>query len=921
MPPLDQQGRSRTEGGKRPNPRCHRPDSIDHNEEEFMKVKQTPIAAAVSLALLGAAFAAQAEEAQAPAPAQLDQVVITGIRASLQTSATIKKNATAIVDAVSAEDVGKLPDSDVGQALGRIPGISVGRDFGVGASVSIRGTDPQMTYTTLNGQTVASTGWYDQKDVDRSFNYSLLPPELIGGMEVYKSSQADLTEGGIGGTVIVKTRKPLDQPAGTAFVSVKMGKGSISGADREASGLYSWRNEAKTFGVLVAGTVEKGNYIRRGIEADNRWNGDVEPTVFVQDRKRQAANITLQARPVQGLELGLNYLHLNYDANNSNTSQYIFSGEDPQDCKQTNPVNGLCTLHTRTTADPTSEHVFFQNWVRRASMSSDSLVLDGSFHGEGFKVSAVGGSTKAKGGTDQTANFAYVNAPPTDPNGWGTANAYAPLPLWTGTIDATGQQLKLYPSSNQSVTMSNLPGQSQSESWANGRGPNQDKEDFLQLDASIDLDGGMLTAFKFGLRGTNHSFTKSGQVGLYAAAPKTVGTPTLFDGSVQLGGWNVPKPNIGAMLAAASGNLTGWVDDRSAYGLLNEKNQAAYGMFEFETPQLRGNFGLRYVHTKASATGYVFDGTLWPTTDPQYTANNDGWSKSLTTQSASYGKFLPSLNIAYDLQKDLILRFAAAQAMTRPNFANMFLAQVVGFNDKNTQNDAFNYGTPALKPQTSNQFDLGLEYYYGRGNLVSAALFYKKIDNFITTTTQYHQKIGVVSPDTGLDDWSLYRYINAGGGSIKGLELQANHGFGNGFGTQANYTFSNATAPSSSYEDQLNMFTLSSRHNANLVGYYEDSNYTARLAYSWRSKYMVRESGWYGDRMHAPYGSLDLSLGWNITKQLRLSFDATNLLKRDDIQYGAADPASSVRPSLKAGFPIWSYEGERTYRLGLSAKF
>ncbi|MDP1159484.1 TonB-dependent receptor plug domain-containing protein, partial [Klebsiella variicola] len=89
--------------------------------------------------------------------------------------ANIKKNASAVVDAVSAEDVGKLPDSDVGQSLGRIPGISVGRDFGVGASVSIRGTDPQMTFTTRNGQTVASTGGYDQKDVDRSFNYSLLP--------------------------------------------------------------------------------------------------------------------------------------------------------------------------------------------------------------------------------------------------------------------------------------------------------------------------------------------------------------------------------------------------------------------------------------------------------------------------------------------------------------------------------------------------------------------------------------------------------------------------------------------------------------------------------------------------------------------------------------------------------------------------
>ncbi|WP_164034268.1 hypothetical protein, partial [Serratia marcescens] len=82
-----------------------------------------------------------------------------------------------------------------------------------------------------------------------------------------------------------------------------------------------------------------------------------------------------------------------------------------------------------------------------------------------------------------------------------------------------------------------------------------------------------------------------------------------------------------------------------------------------------------------------------------------------------------------------------------------------------------------------------------------------------------------------------------------------------------NYTYADARAPSSSYEDQLNLFTLSSKHNINAVGYFENESYTARLAYSWRSKYMVRESGWYGNRMHDAFGSLDLSLGWNITKE------------------------------------------------------
>lgn len=873
-----------------------------------MKVKQTPIAAAVSLTLLAASFAAQAQQAAAaPAAQQLEQVVVTGIRASLQTATNIKKNAGAIVDAISAEDVGKLPDSDVGETLGRIPGVSVARDFGQGAAVSIRGTDPQMTYTTLNGQTVASTGWYDQKSIDRSFNYSLLPPEMIGGLEVYKSSQADLTEGGIGGTVIVKTRRPLDLAAHTAFASVKAGKGTISDTNQEVSGLYSWRNEGRTFGVLVSGAFEKGDYLRRGVESDMRWSGDVAPTVFVQERERKAFNVTLQARPAPGFELGLNALRLELEADNSNTSHYIFTGNSGT-CEQTDAA-GLCVLHTRSTANPATDNVFLQNWVRSAAMTSDSLVLDGAYKGEGFRLSGVAGSTKAEGGTKQTTNFAYGQ--------WAPVTGTASLPFWTGTIDARGKEISIQPSSNQTIGVSNLPATSSPEGWASGRGPNEDKENFGQVDLTIDLDWAGLTSFKTGARATEHTFTRSGARGRHAATPVTGNTAGLYNGTLDMvGGWTVPEPDIGAMLSLASANITSWVEDRSAYGQLKEKNGSLYGMVEFERGALHGNAGLRYVRTTATATGYAFDGT--PTTD---VGQNNGWSTRKVSESSKYSEVLPSVNAVYDLSKDTLLRFAAAKALTRPNFTNMFLASVTGFDDTNPSNDGFTYGTPSLKPQTSNQFDLGFEHYYGRGNLIGAALFYKKIDNFVTTRTTPNQKVGVISPDTGVDNWTISRFVNAGGGSIKGIELQLNHGFGNGFGATANYTYADATAPASSYDDELNLFTLSSKHTANLVGYYENETYSARLAYSWRSKYMVREAPfWYGNRMHDDIGSLDLSLGWNITKQLRLSVEAQNLTKQKDIQYGAGNSAG-VRPSLRNGFPAWSFAGETTYQVGLSAKF
>ena len=885
-----------------------------------MKVRQTPIAAAVTITLLSATLAhAQQAENQTDKkaePSQLEQVVVTGIRASLQTAVNIKKNANAVVDAVSAEDIGKLPDSDVGQSLGRIPGVSVGRAFGQGASVSVRGSDPQMTYTTLNGQTVASTGWYDQQTVDRSFNYSLLPPELIGGMEVYKSSQADLTEGGIGGTVIVKTRKPLDLAANTVFGSVRYGDGTISDSEKDLSGLYSWRNEARSFGVLVAGGVSKGDYIRRGVEADSRWNSDVAPTAFIQERKRTALNVALQARPVEGLELGLNLLKMKLDADSSNASDYLMHDAN---CDKrvaiTSPgghnPNGLCVHSTTTSANPLP-HKFFQVWAREASMDSDSVVADAHYKLGNAKYDFVIGSTKAKGGTSATTNYQTAAFD-------GAAGPFK-RPNWQGTIDATGHQIQVNPSSNQSWGLSALPTQMSPETWATSAGPNKDKEKFGQFDATFDLDWGVISAFKTGLRLADHTFEKRSFRPIWNATVAPVNTASLFDGSVDVGGWTVPRANIGAMLSNTAKNIGSWVEDRSGYGELNEKNRSVYGMFEFDTQGLRGNFGLRYISTKATSTGYKFDGVSPP---DQY-AGNQNWAKTKASTRSTYNDVLPSINLAFDLKSNLVLRATASQAVTRPNFANMFGVTVSGYNDDRNGNETWTIGNIALKPMKSSQADLGLEYYYGRGNMLSATYFVKDISNFVVANVANNQKVGLVDPKTGVDNWTVQSFENAGGGRIRGLELQANHAFGNGFGAIGNYTFTEGTAPASSYLDQLGVFTQASKHNVNLVGYYENESYFGRLAYNWRSKYMIREGAfWYGNRMHDAYGTLDASIGWNINKNLKLSFEAVNLTKEDDVQYGAAaaNATSGIKDPLRAGFPAWSFKGETTYKVGLSAKF
>jgi iron complex outermembrane recepter protein len=858
------------------------------------------------------ALASSVSIAQA-ATDSVEEVMVTGIRGALKNSVEIKRNSTAMVDAVSAEDVGKLPDADVGQSLGRIPGVSVGRAFGQGASVSIRGSDPQMTYTTLNGQSVASTGWYDQQAMDRSFNYSLLPSELIGGMDVYKSTQADLAEGGIGGTVIIKTRKPFDLDANTLVGSVKGSIGTVSDdVAPELSGLYSWKNDAETLGVLVAAAVSNGDYIRRGVESDSRWSADVAPTTFVQERERKALDINVQARPTDNIELGLHALSMELVGNNSNTSHYIFHA--PNCTKRNTAVSsgfnpdGVCLASNTSAANATD--AFIQTWARVGTMTSDSLAFNASYTGEGFKADFIHGMTSADGGTDLTTNYAY-----------GPWTAGTSMPKWAGVIDATGKEISVRPSQSQDTNVGHFsPTTGPGGSWATTRGPNADEEVFTQLDFTFDLDLGAIKAFKTGIRATEHEFEKSTERSVFDAVATTVATSSLYRGSIAMGtpGWSSPKPNIDAMMANTLDNISGWVEERAGYGLLNEQNQSLYGMFTFEAEGVTGNFGLRYINSDVYAGGYALDGTPLAAGD---VGQNAGWSKRKIKESADYSDVLPSANIRFDLNDDLVLRVSAAQAITRPNYENMFLGNQSGWQDQVAGNETVTLGDVGLSPMKSSQADIGLEYYYGDGNIASVTFFTKDISNFITTQTLINQQIGVVSPDSGLDSWTVNQYVNAGGGEIDGVELQVNHAFDNGFGVSANYTYANGNAPATSYQDNIGVYSLSSNHNANLVGYWETEEFSARAAYNWRSKYMVRETGWYGNRMHDAYGTLDLSFGWNISEMVNVSLEATNVLEQNDVQYGAAEVNTSVKDPLKAGYPAWSFMGEAVYKLGVNLKF
>ncbi len=829
-------------------------------------------------------------------------IVITGIRGSLKASINSKRLSNSVVDVVTAEDVGKFPDSDVGEALGRMPGVAVNRQFGQGQQVSIRGASGQLTRTLLNGHTVASTGWYDQQAIDRSFNYTLMPAEMVGGIEVYKSSQADITEGGIGGTIIINTRKPLDLESGTVFGSIKGDYGTISKAtDPQLSGLYSWKNDEDTFGFLVSASVAETDYQRNGIESYLAW-GEIVPTTFQQDRERTALNLVAQYSPSDSLDLGLNLMSLELDANNANTSIFLFpSTSVGGSCDSVNAAD-VCTYITNTGVD---DYAWAQTWARQAKMVSDTVDFNFTFQAENYTLEGRIGNTKSNGGTDLTANYGGQIGQSSD---------------FAGTYDATGNAIKI-DIANQSFTAADFAGDLSSAAWASKKQPNSDEETYAQFDFTVPVEFGAINSIKTGIRYASHNVKQetdiANDVGIVASDASTFYSGTVSAG----GGFLLPQPIYSAMINDAFSYIDSYSRDKSGYGTVAEENLAIYAMADFEGDGVRGNIGLRYISTDVESDYYALDSL-------------GVFADSISTDKADYSEVLPSMNIIFDLTDDIILRASAAQVISRPNYSELFAtSSMPGLNDGTPGNEKLVRGGVALDPFKATQADLSFEWYFSDNGMFSATYFIKDVSSFITTRQLLQQQIGIEDNDLttqgfsacgdGIYDcWTVSEKYNANGGEISGIEFQLINSFDSGYGYSVNYTYADGSSPKENYPDLVGVFSDSSKHTLNMVGYYETDDFKVRLAYNWRSEYMIRElPGFYGNRQHQDYGTLDLSASYALTDNIDLMFEAVNITEEDSLQLGISPVAAEVAAEFKDNYPAWSFDGEARYRIGINLRY
>ncbi len=723
-----------------------------------------------------------------PVQSVTDEITVVGITESLREAVKVKRESAAIVDAIAAKDVNKLPDKNLAEAVQRVPGVVINREFGEGERVSLRGVSPNLVHTTVNGHNVAVADWFvlEQLAATRSFNYLLLPSELIGLLTVYKSPTAELNEGGIGGTIDVRTRKPLDLKPFALSGSVQDAYTQKSGSHQpNVSALASWHNEAGNFGVLFSGIFDRREIRRDGVEVlgyfPQTGTGLLVPSLigsalFEQERERKAVNLEFQFRPTSRLELNLNGFWSRFGADNINQNYLAWGSQ---------ALGGGGTLTDTTVIDdtvvagvitstPGGRGVVFDAIDRLAFAKTLYYDLDGTFTpSNSWIVHFDVGYTQADGDTESQP-FVEFGAP-----------AAFRYDLRGRTPQV--QFLDIDPTN---------PGQMQFDFASLHHITNDDSEMYSYVDAEKILNAGALKSLKFGLKYTDHERETDFQATTYGgfflplsasgcggrvctAADFADGlTPGDFLSGIAASGtlrnyWSVNRGRVEDILFN-SFNGTRIPNPPEVFSV-QEKVAGGFAMANLRSGKWRGNVGLRVVRTDQTSTGNIVGGAG--------EIQNAFGNFTHVSADRSYTDYLPSLNLTRDLSDQLVLRFAAARTMARPDFTDVSPRVTLNPGALTGQG-----GDPDIDPFRANQADVSLEWYHGDDEIVSAAFFYKDIQSFITDRpVQQAHLIQTDTPNLSLCSpaftaefpnrhscqFTINQRFNGGGGSVKGLEVSA----------------------------------------------------------------------------------------------------------------------------------------------------
>lgn len=968
---------------------------------------------ALTLAILSCLNFAQAQDQEGQNTAAIDSaddslevIQVRGIVASQAENLAIKRLSNSIVDAITSEDIGKFPDKNVADSLQRVPGVIITRDGGEGSAVSIRGLGPGLTLTQLNGNYIAST----PGEPSRQFDFNLLPSTMIQRVEVIKSPEARYDEGGVGGTIRAYSRKPFDLGANTTLLSVEGTYADVTKeADPHYSLLYSWKDEEEKFGFLVGYTYQKRrNRTLSGSTETWRWWRDegtdgvaplpvdtkgnvvaqvgdvplfggtslsdgtrygagfwgpqvVKGTVFDETRKREGVQATVQWRPTESLTVGANYfafdLGLDSLTNSLEVPEWSLGFNNGRGILQDTTfigdpnqpgaiLNGINVIENAGGTLANTIHPWLRATYNKESTTSDTFDVFAEYEGDAFQVNFVGGRTKAEGGPEENFNLAYYgsNWPQQDPELIENGSTFT---RW----DFQNKNLSLDLDPNfQTNLASGLGGGIDPGSTNSSFVRSTQEETFLQIDADIDLDFGLVQTLRIGVkhrdakvhRETGNTFyLVEGSDGSQAAQQSYVnngGIPALQDVLRDkpidniIGGFSAnvfPAVDINKYRDVLTENYEKFtrIEDDFVYDV-GEESLAYYVQADFEHNEVRGNVGVRVVETEQyGQSSDTFLTRLDHTDDAtgNFVENIEGIGFNQTVQIVKQSKkstdVLPSLNLSWEVVEDVVLRGAVAKVISRPGFGQiggqerLTLITPEYFEDRQDFGAVLGWsgsgGNKNLKPFEAWQYDMGVEWYYSEASAVGAFYFVKDVDNFIVSAVIPTSRI-IDGQQVSVDPYSTV--ANGSKATVNGFEFFGNYTMDNGLGFVTNLTLLDSEQTDVSLDgQQLGKSALpgTAEESFNFSVFFEREDYSVRASYNYTSEQVLGLAS--GLTMFRDaYDQVDINGSYSITDNISVNASVVNLTESEQYTYLGDD--------TKDRFVSNVYSGRRFY-IGMNMRF
>ena len=836
----------------------------------------------------------------------MGEFVVNGYASSLASSLEAKRSSEDNVEVITAEDVGKFPDTNLAESLSHLPGVSVDYLFGEGERVSIEGTDPNLNRVLLNGEPVSSADWYVLDNQSRQFNYLLLSPDLVSQAEVFKTWEPKLLEGSLGATVMVDTRNPLNM-APMVFTGTVTDDYNDRNKKNEGSvtAMFSWHNPSDTFGIMVGGEDNR-DYLRRdGVESLSEQNNTnlgvggplpgqpagpwdtaevVNTAEFLQLRHHQGGNFAIDFKPTDRLTLEATGLYVKQTMNNVNFSYYIYPGDNwsglPNITNAT-VTNGVLSNYTINSAP-----LVIDAFNRAAQIITQDYNLKATYKGDDFDLVTNAGGTRATGGTQHqffAEYFVFANANISESknsSSFAVTGVPGPDPSATSLNSGADFSAAGEPSFDYGNIASN---------------PEVDDEKWVQMDLTVPLKGA-LKNFQAGMRISDH---KAGETGSVVSVP---GADEVTTPLSAIGVSNAPSnylsglPDITSSMSqhvltnsyGSVANFIGNLPEGNGQTLLqyfnstppqdcavftatptftvDERITAAYFESSFSDGPLSGNFGTRLVETTTTSGSYNLS-----TPTPTFQSTTD-----------TYDNFLPAVNLNYDLAKDQILRLGVSEVIARPNTAAE--ADWVELYDTTLAGVGGNTG---LKPDESTNIDFAYENYFAKNSYVAVDLFYKDISNYIINAADPEQWTDYSLTGHPTETYEITRPTNGGAATSEGATASYQQALPMGFGIQANYTLMHTSSASGP-------LPFSSKNQFNISPFYENKWFTLRATYAWRDDYESSSFNGQSAVWTAPYGRLNLNASINVTKNISILLSATNLTDATYHQYFLNNGAGSI---------------------------